>query len=256
MINILWRKGLASFTQLVKVRRGKFFLCWLQPPGGCKGMCLLDCNQSIYQSSITPDPQIYSRSALLLLPGPNPSCEPIQVVIGWWWWWWWWWGWWGWAVHIEGGEGGDVRPCHSHHLAPPRFRRWWREKAERARGWKTCLSHRGLVGSCPLVPSGSCTSATMAATLSRSWMQGWCPSWCWRWRWRWSRSRLKVQLGDRDASLRRESKSHCCASFFQIFKDFDEFLKFCLHFCPRYLELRSGESSKKDFLTPLSMHQS
>ena len=97
--------------------------------------------------------------------------------------------------------------------------------------------------------------ATMAATLTRSWKQGWCCSWCWRWRWRWSRSRLKVQLGDRDASPCRESKSHCCASFFQIFKDFDELLKFCLHFCPRYLELRSGESSKKDFLTPLSMHQ-
>ena len=30
MINILWRKGLATFTQLVKVRRGKFFLYWLQ----------------------------------------------------------------------------------------------------------------------------------------------------------------------------------------------------------------------------------
>ena len=59
-----------------------------------------------------------------------------------------------------------------------------------------------------------------------------------------------MQLGDRDASPCRESKSHCCASFFQIFKDFDELLKFCLHFCPRYLELRSGESSKKDFLTP------
>ena len=57
-----------------------------------------------------------------------------------------------------------------------------------------------------------------------------------------------MQLGDRDASLRRESKSHCCASFFQIFKDFDELLKFCLHFCPRYLELKSGRSSQKDFL--------
>ena len=79
MINILWRKGLASFTQLVKVRRGKFFLYWLQPPGGCKGMCLLDCNHL----SIAPDPRIYSGSALLLLPGPNPRSEPVQVVVAW-----------------------------------------------------------------------------------------------------------------------------------------------------------------------------
>ena len=32
MINILWRKGLASFTQLVKVRRGKFFIIMVATP--------------------------------------------------------------------------------------------------------------------------------------------------------------------------------------------------------------------------------
>ena len=156
---------------------------------------------------------------------------------GWWWWCWWWRCWWCRAVHIEGGEGRRVPPSYDRHLTPPRFRRWWRKKVKRARGWTIqrstggggCLCQGSLVGSCPLVATGSCSSTAVSATLTRSWEQGW--SRCWRWRccWRWG---LKLKLHSGHASPCRKSESCSLTSLLQLFIELEDLLDFRLHFSP------------------------
>ena len=71
----LWLLGQFSVIRFIDLH--SFFFYLLQPPGGCKGMYLLDCNQT----SITPI--IVGRSAILLLVGPHPLSEPVQVVAAW-----------------------------------------------------------------------------------------------------------------------------------------------------------------------------
>ena len=47
-----------------------FFFLLVAPPGGCKSMCLLDCNQSSISHSRSPDPLQIGA-----LPPPRPESE-------------------------------------------------------------------------------------------------------------------------------------------------------------------------------------
>ena len=64
-----------------------FFFYLLQPPGGCKGMCLLDCNHLTINRSRSPDllrigapPPPRPESELLANPGAHGVVVKMEAV--------------------------------------------------------------------------------------------------------------------------------------------------------------------------------